>query len=450
MTTRTDLYGFPMSTADAVAAEACDAGVQSFVAWRADAIGRLDAAIAADAALPLPKIVKAWIMHAARAAKFNPFVDALLADVQPRLAEATPRERILAQALRVTHGGNLQGGVSVIEPYLAENPTDILAHRLLQFELFWSGESQWMRDIVERAAPAWNDNTPGFAHFQAVRAFSNEEAGDYDTAERCGRDSVARDPESAWGAHAVAHVLVMQGRIDDGVDWMEGLSGNWGRVNQIGHHNWWHLCLFLIERGACDRVLDLLDTKVRNPESPLVQAMPDATIDLQNVASLLKRLELRGVDIGDRWDTIADICANRIGDQDNPFTSAHDAMALAAAGRFDLVEELAAKMGAEGAVPGVLGNTTRAIGVPLVQAMAAHARGEYGRVVDLLWPVRRDMHMVGGSHAQRDIFFQMMVDAAMRSGRLTELRILLDDIAGIGFGRVTERTLYREAAALAA
>lgn len=450
MTTYSDTYGFELSTGQEAAAQAYDAGARSFVAWRADAMAHLDEAIETDPDFPLPKLLKAWIMHASRSARFNPAIDALLAEVEPRLGDASERERAIAGSVRIAHGGDPQPGVSVLETYLARNPTDIVAHRLLQFELFWSGESRWMRDVVERAAPAWNESIPDFAHFQAVRAFSNEEAGDYETAERSGRDAVDREPESAWGAHAVAHVMFMQGRVDDGIAFMEPLSGNWGKANQIGHHCWWHLCLFLLEQGEHDRIFELLETKVRNPDSPLIQAMPDATIDLQNVASLLKRLELRGIDVGDRWNTIADVCADRITDHDNPFASAHDAMTLSAVGRYDLVEQLADNMRADGARTSMLANANRSLGVPLVEAMAAHRKGEHDRVVDLLWPIRRNLSQVGGSHAQRDIFFQVLVDSAMRSGRKDQLAILLQDISGIGIADVGERSLYRDAMAEAA
>jgi hypothetical protein len=447
MTGMMDHYGFQISTSDPDAGKIFAQGASSFVGWYADAMGLINAAIKADPDFVTAKLLKAWILHAARTEKFRPVVCGLLAEVTPHLAEATVRDQTLARAVEVASGGSLQGGVSLLESYLADNPTDILVHRLAQFELFWSGESRWMRDIAERAAPAWSEDTTDYAQFLAVRAFSNEEAGDYEMAERCGRGAVERVPESAWGAHAVAHTLVMQGRAEEGAAFLEPLSNNWGRSNQIAHHCWWHLCLFLLERGDYDRILHLLDTQVRNPDSPLVKAMPDATIDLQNVASLLTRLELRGVNVGDRWNTIAEICADRIHDHTNPFSSAHDAMVLAAVGRFDLVDALVDSMRQ---VDGGLGPTaaaTRIIGTPLVQAMAAHRFGDFDKVVDLLWPVRRDLHQVGGSHAQRDVFFQVLVDAAVRAGRKSEVRILLDDIASIGFEHVTARSLYREAAA---
>ena len=446
-----DHYGFGLSTGNAEAAEAYDKGARSFVAWRADAMDHLNTAIAADENFTLPCILKAWILHGGRAARFDPIIDKLLSSVEPLLGGAGERERAFAEALRVGHNGNLQAGAAILEAHLAEEPADLIAHRLFQFELFWSGESKWMRDVVERAAPIWNDKSPDFGHFQAVRAFSNEESGDYATAERVGREAVECEPNSAWGAHSIAHVLLMQGRVEEGVEWLEGLCQNWHAANQIKHHCWWHLCLFLLELGEHDRILNVLETQVRNPESPLVQAVPDATIDLQNVAALLMRLELRGVDVGERWQSIAKICAGRTNDHANPFASAHDAMVLAAVDEFTLIDELLASMRVHGSdKTSTVSNVTRSLGIPLVKAILAHRKGEHDYVVELLWPIRRSFSQLGGSHAQRDVFFQILVHSAIQANRSSQLSILLDDIAGMGFESVSERTLYKDAAALAA
>ncbi len=444
-----DHFGFAMATPRARAAKAYDAGARSFVAWRADAMGHLDGAIEMDPEFALPRILKAWILHAGRTSKYDAVIDGLITSIGGP-GDLAPREQALLNGLTAAHAGNLQAGAAALEAHLANHPLDLVAHRLLQFELFWCGESRWMRDVAERAAPAWNDDSPDYSHFLAVRAFSNEEAGDYDTAERAGRGAVERTPDCAWGAHAIAHVLFMQGRMDEGRAWMEGLCGNWDRANQIGHHNWWHLCLFLLEAGEHDQILDLLITRIRNPDSPLVKAVPDATIDLQNVASLLMRLELRGINVGDRWQVIAQISANRTGDHANPFSSAHDAMALAAVGDFAAIDTLVANMYAAGADHGAVGHVNTALGIPLVKAMAAHRTHKYDKVIELLWPVRRDLYRVGGSHAQRDVFYQILVYATMNANKKALLSVLMDDISSIGFTRIQEMSLYREAAARAA
>jgi len=69
------------------------------------------------------------------------------------------------------------------------------------------------------------------------------------------------------------------------------------------------------------------------------------------------------------------------------------------------------------------------------------------RVIDLMAPVRHDMHLMGGSHAQRDIFYQMLIDAARRAGRDELIPLCFADINRIGFDLVDQRTLYRDAAA---
>ena len=444
-----DDFGFGMATSAPESANAFNVGAQSFVAWRADTIGHLDAAITADSNFALPRILKAWILHGGRTMKYNPAIDRLIADIGSP-DNLAPRDRALLNGLTAAHSGNFQAGAAVLEAHLATHPLDLVAHRILQFELFWCGRSRWMRDVAERAAHAWNDDSPSYPHFLAVRAFSNEEAGDYDTADRAGRGAVERAPDSAWGAHAIAHLLLMQGRMDEGRAWMENLCNNWGEANQIGHHNWWHLCLFLLEAEEHDQVLELLISRIRNPDSPLVQAVPDATIDLQNVASLLMRLELRGINVGDRWQVIADISANRTSDHANPFSSAHDAMALAAVGNFAAIEILVANMRTAGIDRGTLGHVTTALGIPLVKAMAAHRKHEYDKVIELLWPIRRSLYQIGGSHAQRDVFYQVLTHAAMHANQAALLSVLMDDISRIGFARIPERSLYCEATAQAA
>ena len=65
------------------------------------------------------------------------------------------------------------------------------------------------------------------------------------------------------------------------------------------------------------------------------------------------------------------------------------------------------------------------VGIPLADAVYAYSTGDYARVVDLLMPIRYKIIRVGGSHAQRDVFAQMLIEAALRSGRAPIARALL-------------------------
>jgi tetratricopeptide (TPR) repeat protein len=438
------------TTNSADAARHLAAGIQSFNHWRLDVMDHVDAALAADPDFPMAHILKGLAMAGGRSAAYQPIVDAAYAAAKPFAADINPHERLYLEALAYLKDQRQTETAACYETIVAAHPTDLLAHRLVQQELFWMGEADWMRGLVERAAPAWAEDLPDYPLFLSVRSFSNEEAGHYEAAERYGRQAVEADPTDPWGAHAVAHVLIMQGRIGDGIDWLEPLTGNWAGKNQIVHHLWWHLCLFLLEQGAHDRILALYDEEVRNPDSPLVQAVPDAYIDVQNAAALLLRLELRGVDVGDRWQPMDDVAQGRIDNHQSPFTSAHAAIILAAAGNdkaaqslIDSMEDYAA------AAPGPLGLAFESAAIPASRAAIAHRRGDDETVIAQLMPYRRRLWLMGGSHAQRDIFFQVLVDSCRRQGRGDLLRILMEEIGEIGFHGVDQRTLYGEAARLA-
>ncbi len=77
--------------------------------------------------------------------------------------------------------------------------------------------------------------------------------------------------------------------------------------------------------------------------------------------------------------------------------------------------------GGEGTNRGIARNVGRAV----VEAIAAFAAGDFGRAADLLLPVRYDIWRMGGSHAQRDLFAQTLIAAAMAAERWPLARALL-------------------------
>src|SRR5712675_352461 len=56
---------------------------------------------------------------------------------------------------------------------------------------------------------------------------------------------------------------------------------------------------------------------------------------------------------------------------------------------------------------------------------SSHRRGDFGEVVEQLLPVRRRIRRIGASHAQRDIFDQLLIDAALRDRQMEVARELL-------------------------
>jgi len=445
-----DQWGHPIATNNATAAKALDQAFNAYVRFRTDAMAHLDAAIAADPQFALPHAAKGILITTLAKPEFYPRARSELELAKSSHMPLTDRENHYLDALEAALGGKVTEAVSHYEQIALENPHDLFALRLSQSELFWIGEVAWMREISERAAAQWSADVPGYSAFLSIRAFGLEENGAYEPAEKCGREAVERDPADFWGTHAVAHVLVMQGRLADGVEWLSGLSDNWSTANNFVHHLWWHLTLFHAELRDYDACLNIYDHKLRDLDSPLMQALPDFFVDIQNDVALLQRLELRGIDVEDRWQPISDLAQSRIGNHASPFTSAHCALALAAAGRYqeadDLISQIRQFIAGD---PGTLGPRYALAVLPASEAAIAHRRGEHQRVIDLMMPARRNLWQMGGSHAQRDLFFQLLVDSAVKLGRRDVLGLLLSEMGAVGFDHLAERSSYADAVALA-
>ena len=46
--------------------------------------------------------------------------------------------------------------------------------------------------------------------------------------------------------------MEMQGRIDEGIDWLESREADWAPDNGFAFHNFWHLALFYLDRQRYD------------------------------------------------------------------------------------------------------------------------------------------------------------------------------------------------------
>ncbi|MHA1570208.1 MAG: hypothetical protein ACTSWM_00195 [Alphaproteobacteria bacterium] len=444
-----DVQGFDISTDSGTAAKALSAAIVDFNGWKVGAMPRLEAALDADAGCAMAQTLRGLFLHLARDVRLAPQIGAALSAAKGAAGSLTPREDLYIRALEASQAGRLSSAIAAYEVILAAHPTDLLAQRLIQSELFWLGEMGWSADVSARIAPAWDANQYGYGIHLSCRAFDLEETGHFEAAEKLARQAVEIDSTDAWGTHAVAHVMIMEGRFSEGVRWLEGLKDNWGETNQIALHLWWHRCLFHLELGEIDALLEIYDAWVRNRDLPLTQGMPDLYIDMQNGASMLLRLELCGIDVGGRWDELAVLAAERLDDFKSPFTAAHLAAILAAAGRFDDAETLVANMTAFAKSHielATLAPRAVAAAVPAARAAIAHRRGDYGEVINQMWPARRMLWQIGGSHAQRDLFFLLMADAARRTERPDVLALIMADAKAAGFIDPEARVCHRSGA----
>ena len=147
---------------------------------------------------------------------------------------------------------------------------------------------------------------------------------------------------------------------------------------------------------------------------------------MQNGASLLKRLELLGVDVGDRWEPLAEYARKRVDDHVLAFTDLHSLMALASADDTATAQTYITSLESFAQTPDNYSASLMAdVVVPMCEGVLAFENEEYARAVDALWPLRDRWFGIGGSHAQRDVFTQILIEAAMRAERYEQARALL-------------------------
>lgn len=426
-----DLHGLNLTTTSAAAADAFNDTVLSYLRYRSDISAHLQKTLAADPAFALGHVLKGYLMMLSFKQANVPIATEALATAEGLLSGASTREKTHAGALSAWVAGDLDRTLGIWEQILDEHPTDALALRLHHFNAFWLGQPGAMAREVEKALPRWGRDLPGWGMLLACRCFAHEELGNYTLAEASGRDAIDVDKADLWAAHAVAHILEMQGRCSEGIDWLAGLEPHWEGANNLKHHLWWHRGLYHFERGEFDTVLQLYDRHFRNLSSPITQAQPDLYIDIQNAASMLFRLERQGVDVKDRWIEIADKSETRVGDCLSPFTAVHWVMALAATRRFDVAGRMIEAMRKYAATSHATNAPLfAAYVVPISEAILLRAKGEPAAACRIMRPAIGGMYRLGGSHAQQDVLEQLFLDCAVAAGSNDDVTLILERVAG--------------------
>jgi hypothetical protein len=413
-----DERGLALSTDSTEAVADFDRAVEHFLKFHADTMVLAGRALAADPGFVMGHCLKAYLLLIAANPANRAQIDATLASAQAGAASITRRERMHLTAAEHWHRGALDESFRVWSEILDADPTDLLAFRISDTIWFRHGQTQSILEQADRVTPRWSVDTPGYDCAQTIWAFAHEEVGDTKGAERAIDAALERDATNYFAHHVKAHIMDTDCRAREGSDWLGSQVGNWSLGNNLIHHLWWHRALLRLDLGEVDAVMASYDQDIRNFDDPMTKAMPDHYVDLQNAAALLWRLEQLGLDVGNRWEELADKAEARIGEAGHLLMVPHLMMALVATGRDAAAARFLAALRELAADP--TGWTAPAIAdvvIPVCEAAQAHRRGDYARVVDLLASRQEQIRLLGGSNAQRDMFFQMLIDAAMKADR---------------------------------
>ena len=401
-------------------AGAFDRAMADYYGLTGDPVGVLKSALARDPGFALGGVAIAALTMIGGFRGDHPEVMGALRAAEAGIGRSSRREQNHLAAAKAWARGEFSRAIMRWERILADHPTDALALRLVQDAYFFLGRSAAIRDCAERVLPAWDRDNPLAGFVLGLYAFGLEETGDLKRAEDFGREALVRNPRDAWATHALAHVMETANRHEEGVAFLKSTRADWAHAHFMAHHNGWHLALFLIEQGRFDEVLADYD---RYTAPKLAD---DATLDRIDACSLLWRLELADVDVGDRWAPVADQWMAHVDDHLLAFNDLHCAFAAARSPDPDHVRRLRHSLDEyERTGSGDNRQVTSEIGRPLIDGVLAFAAGDHGRAVESILPVRDGWARIGGSHAQRDVIKLTLIAAAERSGQRSLARALL-------------------------
>ena len=170
-----DERGHAMTTDSAEAAAAIDQAIHNFLHWKAAIMPNVKAALEADPGFGFGHAVNGLLLYGARNVGYGAKIAESLVVAKAAEAAMTDRERLYVAALEMASRGRIAESVAIYEIILARDPTDLLAQRLSQMELFWIGEMAWSADISAKTAPHWDAGVPSYGIHLSCRAFDREE-----------------------------------------------------------------------------------------------------------------------------------------------------------------------------------------------------------------------------------------------------------------------------------
>ncbi|XP_025782294.1 tetratricopeptide repeat protein 38 [Puma concolor] len=224
------------------------------------------------------------------------------------------------------------------------------------------------------------------------------------------------NPTDAWSVHTIAHIHEMKAEIKDGLEFMQHSETHWKDSDMLACHNYWHWALYLIEKGEYEAALTIYDTHIL----PSLKAS-GAMLDVVDSCSMLYRLHMEGPTcIRSRpWVNGTMPCdpdqrppEGQQGDRgrDSRLPRPRGQLQYQA---FTLIVCKPPDSPERSPGENCQHLLARDVGLPLCQALVEAEHGNPDRVVELLLPIRYRIVQIGGSNAQRDVFNQLLIHAAL-------------------------------------
>ena len=344
---------------------------------------------------------------------------------------ATKRERQQVEAIGLMVNGRNDKAYRLIQEHLKEFPRDILmvrlASRVLILGCSGAGVANFPEELLAMVKPLASDYGDDWA-FLGQYAFAHHETGQFSDALTYAERSLEQRPDNANASHSVAHVFFETGDPGGGSDFLGDWLEGYDRRGPFNVHLSWHQALFQLATGRPEDAVSLYEGHIR----PTV--VEKNLGSLQDAASLLWRMKIYGDGEPAPWNEVLEIARPAAENPGLAFRDAHAALAFAAGGH---TEEMGKLISGLDAMAGEGNPLSREVMLPLAKGIEAFANGAYDDAADNLDGLVDQLARIGGSHAQREVFEDTILESYIRSGRFDKAQDLLNT-------RLKRRTSVRD------
>jgi tetratricopeptide (TPR) repeat protein len=409
-----DRYGLPISTGSQTAAEQYVEGIDRLLSQNAGAEAGLRAAVEADTGFALGWADLAFVLAYQRQAEA---AKRAVAHAEELIGGASRRERRHVAAVSAFVNGQTDRPAALVREHLAESPRDALLVQMAVMLLSGSGRitrREESRAMLEGLAPAYGEDW----WFLGSLAFAHHETESYEQSRRFSERSLALYPRNGNAAHSRAHVFFETTDHTAGARFLGPWLEEYDRAAPFMCHLSWHLALFELAAGHEQRVMELYERSI----SP---AVAQQRTTLEDAASLLWRYEIYGCPPRELpWAEIRDHAARMTAQPGMAFLDAHAALAYAGMGDEPAMDRHVDGLRALAARGSPL---VEEVVLPLVLGIRAFGQRNYEETIRLLQPLGEQLVRIGGSHAQREVFEDTLLQAYLRSGRCEQATALLQE-----------------------
>ena len=415
----TSRNGQTITTSSPAAADLYQQGLDLVLSQNYGPEPKLRAAIDADDGFAMAHVVLAYVLNlqldipGARAAAIK------AVELSAGISRA---ERQAAQYMHHFVHGKGADAIALIHEHLDDFPTDTLAMRVAQrlymLGCFGAGVPDFPNHLIKMMNKVAPFNGGDWA-FLGQYAFAHHETNQPKKAMDLATRSLEGNPQNAVACHSVTHSYFEQGDAANGGRWLGDWLDGFDRRASYNVHLSWHLALFELAQGRYQQALDLYDTHIR----PGVQARNLA--NLADSASLMWRIQMYSGKAPDRpWSEVRDQAAPAADNPGAAFRDCHAALAFAGAGDTDATQRLVDRLTVQGEKGDLL---AREMILPIALGAAAFASGDYTEAARHLGPTYPMMARIGGSHAQREVFEDTILETYVRAGMYDQAKTILEE-----------------------